>query len=264
MKITALFTTSILVLASLMTMPTAKADTLYLQDGRFIDGTYLGGTAHAVRFRAQGLITTYPVTEVLQIKFESASGVSSSSSRPATSSRYRRAANLREYVIPAGTTIHVRTTELIDSDSALVGDKFDAILEQDLIADGRVVAERGSPATMRIVEVEEAGQFRGRSVLAIDLVELTINGTHYALTSRTVEQRGASQGKRTGAYVGGGAALGAIIGGITGGSKGAAIGAIVGGASGAGVQVLTKGEKLKIPAETVLQFNLQEEARLQR
>jgi outer membrane lipoprotein SlyB len=61
--------------------------------------------------------------------------------------------------------------------------------------------------------------------------------------------------KRTGKYVGGGAAIGAILGAILGGGKGAAIGAIVGGAGGAGAQVYT-GKNKEIPAETELTYKL--------
>jgi hypothetical protein len=53
---------------------------------------------------------------------------------------------------------------------------------------------------------------------------------------------------------GGTAAVGAIIGAIAGGGKGAAIGAAAGGAAGAGAEVVTKGQKVKIPSETRLTF----------
>ena len=43
-----------------------------------------------------------------------------------------------------------------------------------------------------------------------------------------------------------------------GGGKGAAIGAAAGGATGAGVQVLTKGQQVKVPSETLLEFRLQQ------
>jgi hypothetical protein len=52
--------------------------------------------------------------------------------------------------------------------------------------------------------------------------------------------------------------LGAIIGGIAGGGKGAAIGAAAGGGAGAGVQILTKGQQVKVPSETLLEFRLQQ------
>ena len=56
--------------------------------------------------------------------------------------------------------------------------------------------------------------------------------------------------------IGGGAALGALIGAIAGGGKGAAIGAAVGGGGGTAVQAMTKGQQVKIPSETRLDFTL--------
>jgi len=51
--------------------------------------------------------------------------------------------------------------------------------------------------------------------------------------------------------------IGAIIGAIAGGGKGAAIGAAAGGGLGGGVQAATKGQQIKLPSETVLNFTLQ-------
>ena len=62
---------------------------------------------------------------------------------------------------------------------------------------------------------------------------------------------------KSGKVVGGTAAVGAILGGIFGGGKGAAIGAVSGAGAGAAVQFLTKGQRVKIPAETRLSFTLQ-------
>ena len=57
--------------------------------------------------------------------------------------------------------------------------------------------------------------------------------------------------------IGGTAALGAIIGVIAGGGKGAAIGAGSGAAVGTAAQVITSGQKVKVPSETRLSFTLQ-------
>jgi outer membrane lipoprotein SlyB len=62
--------------------------------------------------------------------------------------------------------------------------------------------------------------------------------------------------------VGGGAALGAIIGAIAGGGKGAAIGAASGAGAGAGTQIFTRGS-VKVPAESVLTFQLEAPLRLE-
>ena len=69
-------------------------------------------------------------------------------------------------------------------------------------------------------------------------------------------ERGGSAG--TGKKVGGGVALGALIGAIAGGGGGALKGAAIGGAAGTGVAVATKGQQVRVPSETVLEFTIQQ------
>jgi len=45
---------------------------------------------------------------------------------------------------------------------------------------------------------------------------------------------------------------------LAGGGKGAAIGAAAGAGVGGGVQAATKGQQIKLPSETVLNFTLQQ------
>jgi len=62
--------------------------------------------------------------------------------------------------------------------------------------------------------------------------------------------------------IGGGSIFGGygtIIGAIAGGGKGAAIGGVVGAGAGTAVQVSTKGDKVRIPSETLLEFKLQQD-----
>ncbi len=244
-------------LLAFLTFSWTLADTVTLRDGRVFNGTYLGGTSRTIRFRTEGVIKTFRVDEVRDVSFVD------NSTNP-QSPAYPRAAIRDQYVIPAGTVLRVRTNEAIDSDVAHVGDTFSGTLQGDIIVSNELLAERGSPVKLRIAEVEQAGEFKGRSQLTVDLVELTVQGRNYALTTSQVEERGASQGKKTATVVGGGAALGAIIGAIAGGAKGAAIGTVVGGAAGAGYQILTKGEKVKVPAETVLEFTMQRDLYVRR
>jgi hypothetical protein len=56
--------------------------------------------------------------------------------------------------------------------------------------------------------------------------------------------------------------LGTIIGAIAGGGKGAAIGLGSGAAVGAGAEILTKGQRVRIPSETRLTFVLENAVRL--
>jgi hypothetical protein len=72
---------------------------------------------------------------------------------------------------------------------------------------------------------------------------------------------GVGVNKRTAEYSGGAAAVGAIIGAIAGGGQGAAIGAGSGAGAGAVAEILTKGT-IKVPAETILTFRLDQPLRV--
>lgn len=83
------------------------------------------------------------------------------------------------------------------------------------------------------------------------------NETIVPIATGDYDVAGSSRGKQSAERIGGGAALGAIIGAIAGGGKGAAAGAAIGGGAGTAVQVLTKGQQVRVPSETVLDFTLQ-------
>ena len=151
----------------------------------------------------------------------------------------------------------IRTTTEIDTERNRVGDSFDAILDQNLVSGTQTVAARGSLIKGRIAYAQESGKLTGQAQLILELMELVANGKTYPLRTSDYSELGSSRGNRTAATVGGTAALGAIIGAIAGGGKGAAIGGASGAAVGTGVQVITKGQVLRIPAETVLEFRLQ-------
>ena len=127
---------------------------------------------------------------------------------------------------------------------------------------GQTVIPRGADAITKLVEDRQSGKIQGRTVLTLALQQVTVNGRMIDVTSGDVTQASGSRGARSAKVIGGTAALGAIIGGIAGGGKGAAIGAGSGAAVGTGVELATKGQRVKIPSETRLTFTLQQPAQL--
>jgi hypothetical protein len=170
------------------------------------------------------------------------------------------AATAHKYVLPAGSEVSVRTNEAIDSATAAEGKTFDAQVTRDATdTSGAVVIPRGSRASILIKSASKGGRFRSTSDLVLDMQSVNINGRQYAIDTADITQKGkygVGINKRTAEYTGGGAALGAIIGAIAGGGKGAAIGAGAGAGAGALTQILTKGGSIKVPAESVLTFQL--------
>lgn len=158
---------------------------------------------------------------------------------------------------PVGTPVTIRTSTQIDTDRNRVGDAFDASLDEALMSGNQVIAPRGATVKGRISYAKESGKLSGQAQLMLELTDLVVNGKSYMLRTSDYSEVGASRTNKTAATVGGTAALGAIIGAIAGGGKGAAVGAASGAAVGTGVQVLTKGQVLKIPAETIIQFKLE-------
>ena len=160
--------------------------------------------------------------------------------------------------IPAGQSLLVRMIDAVDSKKNNVGDVFHASLETDLVVNDLVVARRGTDVYGRLAEAKEAGHYAGSAELQLELTRLVIDGKDYPVVSSDYDLKGKGRGGDTAKKVGGGAVLGAIIGGIAGGGTGAAIGAGVGSAAGAGVQTLTRGQQVKVPSETLLEFRLQQ------
>ena len=159
-------------------------------------------------------------------------------------------------IIPEGTVLTVRMVDSIDSSRNKPGEEFAATLDSPIVVGDRVVASRGADARVRLATAKSAGHIQGQSQLQLELINVTINGVPYETHSGYYEQHGGSRGTRSAETIGGGAVVGALLGGIFGRGKGAAIGSIAGAGAGTAVQVSTKGQQVKIPSETKLDFTL--------
>lgn len=244
----------------------ASADTLELKDGRVLQGRYLGGTQAVLRFEVEGNVQTFNVNEVVALTFTHGGG-NATAPPPAAALQAAPPPPVAQAVapggavtIPAGQSILVRMIDGVDSAKNHMGDIFHASLETDLTVNNTLVARKGADVYGRLAEAKEAGHISGSAELQLELTRMVIDGRDYPLVSSDYTLQGKGRGSNTAKKVGGGAVAGAIIGAIAGGGKGAAIGAGVGSAAGAGVQVLTRGQQVKVPSETLLEFRLQQPA----
>lgn len=226
----------------------ASADTLILKDGTRVLGTVLSVEARTVTFKgADGVSHRYAMSKVESLRFDSIA--------PPT----RRADASRSFEVPAGTELVVRTTESVDSRYATPSQTFAAIFEQGATdAAGRVVVPVGATAQLVIRQVTTGGA-TGSPEMALDIQSITIDKRSYVVSTtdlRLESETGIGKNKRTAEAIGGGAAIGTVIGAIAGGARGAAIGGLIGAAGGAGAQVITRGQDVRVPVETVLRFRL--------
>jgi len=231
------------------------ADTLTLKDGRVIHGRYLGGTADTIQMEINGEVQTYNVRDVQGLSRDaSPAPPSGPGGAPVTPSpSYQEA---RTVTVPAGTRILVRMIDSVDSEQNRVGDRFRASLETNLEQDGWVLARRGTDVYGRLADARGAGRLSGHAELKLELTGMSIHNNLVPLVTGEYEVAGKGRGGNTAKKAVGGAALGAIIGALAGGGKGAAIGAGAGAAAGTTINIITKGEKVKVPSETLLEFRL--------
>jgi YmgG-like glycine-zipper protein len=252
----------------------ASADTLQMKDGHVIQGRFFGGTQASVQFETKGRIELYNVDDIISVTFTNAPSASSPPPAgpptpaaaptpppaPAVSTwsgpTGTAAASAGSITVPAGTDILVRMIDSVNSDKNNIGDRFRASLEQDFVVDGIVIAPKGTDVYGRLSEAKEAGHMAGKSQLKLELTDILIRNRLQPIMTGEYEVSGSSRGSDTAKKVGIGAVAGTVIGAIAGGGKGAAIGAGVGAGAGAAVQVMTKGEQVHVPSETLLDFRI--------
>ncbi len=158
--------------------------------------------------------------------------------------------------IPSGTLLKVRMVDSVDSETSQLGQTFQASLDEPIIINGQTVIPRGADVVAKLVEDKQSGKISGRTELTMDLASIRVNDKLVDITTGEVSSASGSRGAKSANVIGGATALGAVLGGIFGGGKGAAIGAASGAGAGGAVQVATKGQRVKIPAETRLSFTL--------
>ena len=158
--------------------------------------------------------------------------------------------------VEAGTNISVRTNETIETHSWDGRVYYGRIVDDIRGSDGQVAIPRGSDVELIVRRARD-------NDLVLDIESITAYGQRYAIDTQaerieSSNRPGIGANERTGKFVGGGAVLGTIIGAIAGGGKGAAIGAAAGAAAGASGQVLTQGKEVRVPAESILNFRLEQ------
>ena len=160
-----------------------------------------------------------------------------------------------ELIIPAGTTVSVRTMTPIDSGRSFRGQKLTASIDAPLMAGGTVVVPRGANAQLEVVNAISSGHFKGRAELQLRLVAMSVRGQFRLVRSDIFLREGSLREKTSAAVVGGAAAVGGAIGGMFHKRKGAAEGAAAGAGAGAAGEAATRSEVI-IPSESVLEFHL--------
>ncbi len=101
------------------------------------------------------------------------------------------------------------------------GDAFLATLDQELVVDGFVIAERGARVEGRVVASDRGGKVQGvASTLAVALTRLHLSdGQNVAIQTDSFEKHAEPAHRQDAEKVGAGAAIGAAIGALAGGGQ---------------------------------------------
>lgn len=250
--------------------------TVLLRDGTSVAGTVTASSAQQIVLAGDDNTThTIPMEQVKSIEYgdDATAQTGAAQNPPVSAARVaddavhehhyhpsRTEIRTKTFVLPVGTKVAVRSEDTIDSATAAEGQTYAAEIADDVLdANGDVAIPHGSNAQLVIRSASKGGRFRGTSDLVLDVQSVSVEGQEYKISTADLKEsgkQGLGANKRTAEYTGGAAALGSIIGAIAGGGKGAAIGAGAGAGGGVLTQVLTKGGSIRVPAETVLTFEL--------
>ncbi len=284
---------------SLAVLSIGLADTVNLRDGSKISGQYLGGDSRVVRVAVGDTVNSYPIDQVQSIHFggnapDGPPAMSRNDRAPRNDDRPPRnddrppryeetppppAQSARERydpprhddnpppqqygpTIPANTPIVVRMIDDVDSQRDRTGQTYRANVDEPISVNGEILVPRGADVVVKLVDDKQSGRIEGKTILTLDVMSIQVNGRMVDVSTEDVSRASGSRGAQSAKVVGGVAALGAVIGAIAGGGRGAAIGAVSGAGAGGAVQVLTKGQRVRIPSETRLSFTLDQPVRL--
>ena len=155
---------------------------------------------------------------------------------------------------PAGTVLVVRLATEVSSATAQVGNRFHGFLDQDLAANGRMMAPQGTKVFGAVSAVDAGSKMKGQPTLSVTLTDIEVGGRVLAIKTHPLN---ASGGTASGAKkLVGGAAVGATIGAIAGGGEKAAIGAAVGTGVGGAAAAASSVKPAVIAAQTPQAFTL--------
>ena len=237
---------------ALLALPlSAWSDTLILKDGRVFQGRYLGGSSDRIIFGVNGETQVIFVSSVITLTFDEATERMLSAGAPADPAPAPPVVPARKkLIVPVGTRLKVRTDTPLASDEVDTGYRFSATLEGDIVSGGVVVIPKGSKVYGRVIEASGGKRLVGRAKLVIELTDVAINDQLQPVMTDKFGVEGPEEAGGTAAKIGAGTLIGAVLDGKSGAAKGAAV--------GGGVSLLTKGKHVQIPAQTVLEFRLQQ------
>jgi TolA-binding protein len=189
-----------------------------------------------------------------------ATSQSQSTARNAAPGQTTSTATGRDVEVPSGTELDVRLSNVLNSGTAKVEDRFEGTTLVDLNIQGRSVIPAGSVMRGVITSVDPATRTNRTAKMTVSFDQVTVNGRAYPIRG-TVTQAIEGEGiKGEAGKIATGAGVGAVLGGILGGVKGAILGTVIG---GGGITAATEGKEVELPQGSVLRVRLDSPVQIQ-
>jgi hypothetical protein len=151
-----------------------------------------------------------------------------------------------EVTLPTGTTLHLKMTSAVASDTSKVEEPVHAELAEAVTVDGETALPAGAEVSGVVTDVQQSGRVKGRARVAYRFTSVRAHGETYDIKTAAIAQEARATKGKDARNVAIGAGVGAALGAVLGGGGGAAKGAAVGGAGGAGYDLATRGEEVHI------------------
>ena len=104
---------------------------------------------------------------------EAKSDLAASKGQGAAPAATRTPAPQREFLLPTGTPIRVRTTTSLSTKTSSTGSTFEASLMDPLTVDGVVLAPGGAAVTGIVLSSDEGGKVKGKASISVALRSIT-------------------------------------------------------------------------------------------
>jgi hypothetical protein len=151
--------------------------------------------------------------------------------------------------IPAGTSIHFKLKQTINTATAQSGQHVPAELTAPIVVGGRTIADAGAPATVKITTAEASGRMGGSAKVTFHVSSITLaNGNRVDVSTTSYSREGKAHAKHNATYIATAGVIGALAGKAIGGHNSTEKGAAIGAGVGVGAAAATGKFDFKLPA----------------
>jgi hypothetical protein len=105
-------------------------------------------------------------------------------------------------VLPAGTEIQLEFVDAVSSATAIQGQHFKLVVDEDVLQQGRILIPRGTPAVGTVLDVERHGQMGAGGMLSIkvDYLQLSTQRVRVHWTLSSADRSQESKARWVGAF----------------------------------------------------------------